>query len=146
MEIVKNVAAIVGCILSIVSQFTLCTKSGRRIIKSQVEKNTQTLQEQNTEQNKKISDLTTKVELMLDKFDGLEEVARQQCRDTIKTIYYKYCNDKKIPLYERKTADYTYKIYTERFHGNSYAALLYSQIVQWEIDTQSYQDLDPTDY
>ena len=63
---------------------------------------------------------------------------RQPCKPR---IYYKYQKDKRIPLYERKTADKTYHIYKTVFHGNSYASLLYKEICKWEIDTISYQDL-----
>lgn len=74
------------------------------------------------------------------KFDGIEEVSMQQCRNTIKNIYYKYYKTKKIPLYERKTVDKTYKIYSEVFHGNSYAALLYKEICKWEIEPSETDD------
>ena len=43
-------------------------------------------------------------------------------------------------MYERKTADNAYKIYTEKFKGNSYAGLLYNEITKWDIDSISYMD------
>ena len=141
MEIVKNIAAIIGCILSIISLITLCTKGGRAFIQSFFRRNTKEIQEENKRQTSDIQQIREILDLILNKFAGLEEVSMQQCRDTIKTIYYKYHKDKRIPLYERKTADRTYQIYTTIFHGNSYAALLYKEICKWEIDTISYQDL-----
>ena len=78
---------------------------------------------------------------MMIKFNALEEVSMQQCRNTIKNIYYEYCITKKIPLYERKTADKTYRIYLEVFHCNSYASLLYDEICKWEIEPPDSQDL-----
>ena len=74
----------------------------------------------------------------------LEEHSKQQCRDTIKDIYYRYYEKKKIPLYERKTADKTYDLYVHKFNGNSYVELLYSEIIKWEIDT-SYLDIEKDD-
>lgn len=141
MEIIKNIAAIAGCILSIISLITLCTKGGRAFIQGFFRRNTKEIQDENKRQTADIQHIKKTLELMLNKFAGLEEVSMQQCRDTIKTIYYKYQKDKRIPLYERKTADRTYYIYTTVFHGNSYAALLYKEICKWEIDTISYQDL-----
>lgn len=141
MEIIKNVAAVIGCILSIISLITLCTKGGRAFIHSFFKRNTKEIQDENERQTSDIQQIKETLDLMLLKFDGLEEVSMQQCRDTIKTIYYKYQKDKHIPLYERKTADKTYHIYTTIFHGNSYASLLYKEICKWEIDTTSYQDL-----
>ena len=141
MEIIKNIAAIVGCILSIISLITLCTKGGRAFIHGFFKRNTKEIQDENERQTSDIQQIKKTLDLMLNKFAGLEEVSMQQCRDTIKTIYYKYHKDKRIPLYERKTADRTYQIYTTIFHGNSYASLLYKEICKWEIDTISYQDL-----
>lgn len=140
MEVVKNIAAIIGCILSIISLITLCTKGGRVAIKQIITNNTKDLYNENKRQTVDIEEIKSKVSEILQKVDSLEEVSKQQCRDTIKTIYYHYCRDKRIPLYERKTADRTYAIYTKEFKGNSYAALLYNEICKWEIDTHTYQD------
>lgn len=141
METIKNIAAIIGCILSTISLITLCTKGGRAFVHGFFKRNTKEIQDENERQTSDIQQIKKTLDLMLSKFAGLEEVSMQQCRDTIKTIYYKYHKDKRIPLYERKTADRTYEIYTTIFHGNSYAALLYKEICKWEIDTISYQDL-----
>lgn len=141
METIKNIAAIIGCILSTISLITLCTKGGRAFVHGFFKRNTKEIQDENERQTSDIQQIKKTLDLMLSKFAGLEEVSMQQCRDTIKTIYYKYHKDKRIPLYERKTADRTYQIYTTIFHGNSYAALLYKEICKWEIDTISYQDL-----
>ena len=141
METIKNIAAIIGCILSTISLITLCTKGGRAFIHGFFKRNTKEIQNENERQTSDIQQIKKTLDLMLSKFAGLEEVSMQQCRDTIKTIYYKYHKDKRIPLYERKTADRTYQIYTTIFHGNSYASLLYKEICKWEIDTISYQDL-----
>ena len=43
METIKNIAAIIGCILSLISLITLCTKGGRAFIKSIFESNTKWL-------------------------------------------------------------------------------------------------------
>ena len=141
METIKNIAAIIGCILSTISLITLCTKGGRAFVHGFFKRNTKEIQDENERQTSDIQQIKKTLDLMLNKFAGLEEVSMQQCRDTIKTIYYKYHKDKRIPLYERKTADRTYQIYTTIFHGNSYASLLYKEICKWEIDTISYQDL-----
>ena len=141
METIKNIAAIIGCILSTISLITLCTKGGRAFVHGFFKRNTKEIQDENARQTSDIQHIKEILNLMLNKFAGLEEVSMQQCRDTIKTIYYKYQKDKRIPLYERKTADKTYHIYKTIFHGNSYASLLYKEICKWEIDTISYQDL-----
>ena len=142
METIKNIAAIVGCILSLISLITLCTKGGRAFIKSIFESNTKELVEENGQQSRDIEEIKETLNGLAADVKNVRAVSIQQCRDVLKNIYYKYQAEKKIPLYERKTADKTFEIYHERFHENTYAALLYGEICKWEIDTISYQDLE----
>jgi hypothetical protein len=141
MEFIKDIAAIVGCIVSIITLLTLTTKHGRNFIIKLFKKHTRELVETNEKQNKAINDINDTLNIILQKLDVLEEASKQECRDVIKNIYYKYYMTKKIPLYERKTADKTYELYTNQLKGNSYATLLYSEICKWEIDTLVDKDL-----
>ena len=141
MEIIKDIAAIVGCIVSIITLLTLTTKGGRNFIIKLFKKHTKDLVETNEKQNKTIERIETNVDAIVDTLDVLREVSKQQCRDIIKNIYYKYCVTKKIPLYERKTADKTYDLYRGQLNGNSYATLLYTEICKWEIEPVTEQDL-----
>lgn len=145
MLLIKDVATIIGCLISVITLLTLMTKGGRAFIKNFFKKNTEELRKQNEVQNSDIASIEERLNLILTKFDAIEEVSKQQCRDTIKNIYYKYHNEKKLPLYERRTADKTYDIYFNKFQGNSYASLLYNEICKWEIDTVSYDDLEEED-
>ena len=149
MEIIKDISAIIGCILSLISLITICTKRGRALIKKWFTVQTRELAAQNERQNEAIARIESTLEKLSERIEKLsastnaiEEEARQQCRNTLKTIYYKYHAKEVIPLYERKTADKTYKIYHEQLHGNSYANLLYAEICKWKIDTISFQDLE----
>ncbi len=148
LEIIKDIAAVIGCLLSLISLITICTKKGRAIVRNFVLKNTEDIQKENQRQAddiEEIKDLISELSVRFDefgeRFDAVEENARQQCRSTIKHIYYKYQASKRIPLYERKTADKTYDIYHNQLHGNSYIALLYEQIAQWEIEKITGADL-----
>lgn len=141
MEVLKDIAAIIGCILSLISLITICTKSGRAVLKGIIKKDTKELYEGTQLGLQKVELLEDKVDKILNKFELIQEVSKQQCRDTIKNIYYKYCKEKTIPLYERKTADYTYDIYTNGFNANSYVALLYSEICKWEIECPTEAEL-----
>lgn len=134
MDIVKDIAAVIGLILSTIALITACTKGGRAFIKRLFARETREIHEENIHQSNEIKNISDDLQLVLKKLDGLEEVSKQQCRDTIKTIYYKYYKIQTIPLYERKTADRTYELYKGLFSGNSYATLLYTEICKWEID------------
>lgn len=133
MEIIKDIAAVVGCIVSIITLLTLTTKGGRNFIIKLFKKHTKELVETNAKQNEAIEEINSGLHTVLEKLDVLEEVSKQECRNIIKNIYYKYQAAKKIPLYERKTADKTYELYHDILKGNSYIVLLYKEIVKWEI-------------
>jgi len=142
MEIIKDIAAVVGCILSVISLVVLCTKGGRAFIVKIFSKNTAEIRKENEQQSKDIKEIKETLEYLKKKVEGFEEVSRQQCRNIIKNIYYSYQKDKKIPLYERKTADAVFNTYSTILNGNSYVTLLYGEICKWEIDTVTYQDLN----
>ena len=142
LELVENIAALLGVILSAITLITLCTKGGRAVFKGIFSRQAKDIIEENKQQEADIKVISGKLDDVLATTSVLRLVAVQQLRDTIKTIYYKYQAEKKIPLYERKTADKTYKIYHEKFKENTYATLLYNEICKWEIDTLTYQDIN----
>ena len=133
MELLKNISTILSIIISVCAVLTLISKGFRNLI-------TRLFKSSNND----IAKIKESVEKISSVISVLEEHSKQQCRDTIKDIYYKYYKKKKIPLYERKTADKTYDLYVHKFNGNSYVELLYSEIIKWEIDT-SYLDIEKDD-
>ena len=142
MEIVKDIAAAIGLILSIISLLTVFTKGGRTFVKNLFKKNTQEINDTNCQQNKDIEE----IKQLLNKFsidmELVKDGTKQQLRNTIKNIYYKYRIEKRIPVYERKTADATYILYSEGFHSNSYISLLYQEICKWTIDDTLDRGID----
>lgn len=142
MELIKDTAAIIGCLLSVISLIAICTKGGRAFIRKIFSENTREIREENSRQSKDIREIKETLDYLTIKVEGFEEVSRQQCRNIIKNIYYSYQKDKKIPLYERKTADAVFETYSKVLHGNSYVTLLYGEICKWEIDTVTFQDLN----
>lgn len=142
MEVIKNIAAVIGCLVSLITLITLCSKGGRTFIKNIFKKNTVELVQENKQQTQDIEEIKTILNELVKDFDAVKEVSIQQCRNTIKNIYYKYEKTKVVPLYERKSADKTYQIYRDKFHENTYAALLYDEICKWDIEVSSYQDLE----
>lgn len=141
MELIKNIAAVVGCIVSIITLLTLTTKGGRNFVIKLFRKHTKELVEMNEQQNQSINTINETLNTILSKLDVLEIVSQNNCRNDIKNIYYKYCKEKKIPLYERRAADKAYDLYYNSLHGNSYALLLYKEICKWEIDSNTDGDL-----
>lgn len=142
MEIVKDIAAAIGLILSIISLLTVFTKGGRTFVKNLFKKNTQEINDINCQQNKDIEE----IKQLLNKFsidmELVKDGTKQQLRNIVKNIYYKYRIEKRIPIYERKTADATYILYSGGFHSNSYISLLYQEICKWDIDEAPDRDID----
>ena len=160
LEIVKNIAAIIGLVLSALALISACTTGGRKAIKMVFTHNTKEIVQHDSAQDAQINELSEEVRQVSDKldslgtrlaaveklcenldfFDGVVEVSRQQCRNTIKKIYYKYYKTGHIPMYERKTADSTFRIYNNILKGNSYASLLYDQICKLQIDPSDIKE------
>lgn len=133
MEIVRNIAAILALVSTAIALIASFTKSGRSLFKKIKLALTSSVIEENKQQSQDIQDIKEMVNSIANRLIAVEEVSKQSCRDAIKDIYYKYCNKKKIPLFERKTADLNWSIYRNYFKGNSYIALLYEEIIKWEI-------------
>ena len=141
MNYINYITALLSCLLSIFAVATIFSKSGRGIIKKLFKKNTKFLKETNDQQNGDIQEIRLTLaslgeqnELLQKQVMNLQESAKQELRNEIKNIYYKYVTERKLPLYERETADVVYKLYSQEFDGNSYASLLYTEICKWEID------------
>ena len=89
MDIVKDIASIFGCLISLITLITLCSKGGRSFIKGLFARNTKELQEENKQQFEDIKEIKETLNQVLLKMGGLEEISMQQCRNIIKNIYYK---------------------------------------------------------
>jgi len=147
METFKNIATVVGCISALIFIIaTINTKFSDWI------KNLFKNKEKEEAQTSKIDTLAEKFDKyiasdeifkqsLLEDLDVQKDFARDQCRNTIKDIFYKFCETKKIPLYELKIATDTFTTYSKKLKGNHYIALLYNEILKWEIDyTHSFEE------
>ena len=148
MQIVKDVASVIGLIISCITLLTLFSTNGKKFLAS-------IFQKYNKEQDNDIQQLKSlleKVDAKLDKHieDDLQiktslgdtvhvliEFTRQQCRDIVKDMFYKYYDTKVLPLYEHKTLIYIEDIYINRLNGNSYASELINEMKTWQIDYKS---------
>ena len=62
------------------------------------------------------------------------DFTREQCRSMIKDMFYKYCDEKKLPLYEYKLLLKLEDFYINRLHGNTFIVGLINKMKTWEID------------
>ena len=172
IEIVKNIAAVLGCIVTLSGILSALFKGVRKFfqkmfskifntygekqevqnLKEYIDKNIKSLQWSIEKLTKSIEDLSAKQEkhfkMYEDKIQNLEnlmdidtEFVRTQCRAIIKNMYYKYCKEEKLPLYEYKTLLKVEELYIIKCHGNSFAGDLIKRMKTWEIDS-SYMVLE----
>lgn len=143
MEVVKNVAAILGAILSAASVITLVSKTVRRSIANFFRKYGKTdvvsddiaeikkLLERHMDEDKEFKKTASATN------DIMAEFMRTQCRTIIKNIFYKYDDTKVLPLYEKKTLMSVEDLYVNKLHGNSFAMLMLDEMSNWTIDYES---------
>ena len=143
MEAVKNIAAILGIILSAASVITLLSKTVRQFILSLFRRYGKTdevsedigeinrLLEQHIKEDKVFKDSVAATN------DIMMEFTRTQCRTIIKNIFYKYNETKILPLYEKKTLMCVEDLYINKTKGNSFARLLLDEMATWTVDYES---------
>ena len=140
MEVVKNVAAVLGIILSSASVIALVSKSARTALTKLVRKYGNAEEAETT-----IGEIKALLERHIaddDKFkSGFQaqseinlEFTKAQCRNLIKNIFYRYEEVRVLPLYEKKTLIMIEDLYINRLKGNSFAELLLDEMRDWEID------------
>ena len=169
IEIVKDIAAVLGCIVTLSGVLSIFSKTIRSFwgkifqvygdkkeieeIKQLVNDNIKSLKEKELQNiNKSIESLTTmitelsrkqdehlrtyeeKMQNVEDLMDIDTEFVRTQCRTIVKNMFYKYCKEEKLPLYEYKLLLKVEDLYVVRCHGNSFAQGLISKMKTWEID------------
>lgn len=143
MEAVKNIAAVLGVILSAASVITLLSKTVRQFILSLFRRYGKT-----DEVSEDICEIKRLLELHIEEDkvfkdsvaatnDIMMEFTRTQCRTIIKNIFYKYNETKILPLYEKKTLMCVEDLYINKTHGNSFAKLLLDEMSTWTVDYES---------
>lgn len=149
MEIVRDLAAVLGLVLTIASVIVLCSKTVKNLLASVFKKygNDNEL----IEIKKTLNDLNENLMNHIEEskvFNGeikenndiSLEFTRTQCRSLIKNMYYKYFDSKTLPLYEYKTLLTLEDLYVNRCNGNSFAQNLILQMKKWEIDIQDQDE------
>lgn len=146
LEVIRNISTALGLISVSFGLVCSISKSVRSWFSNLLSK-----KEHENSQDKTIGGLCDKLDKYIasneefkqkitEDMEVQKDFARDQCRNAIKDIFYKYCDTKKIPLYEFKVAENTFDTYSKKLNGNHYIALLWGEIQKWEIDyTHSFE-------
>lgn len=137
METVKNIAAILGAILSLSAVITLCCKP----IKLYIAK---ALKKYQSEQDDKIKQNTIKATLkrIENKLDATVAYTTEACRGEIKNMFYKYIENKTLPYYEKMHMLHIEDIYVNKLQKNHYTKGLIEEMKTWSVD---YTGVDSQD-
>ena len=137
MEIVKNIAAILGAILSLVAVITLCCKPIKLYIANALKK-------YQSEQDDKVKQNTLKATLkrIENKLDATVAYTTEACRGEIKNMFYKYIGNKTLPYYEKMHMLHIEDIYVNKLQKNHYTKGLIEEMKTWSVD---YTGVDSQD-
>lgn len=140
MEIVKNTAAILGCLSVAIGLILTVSKTVRHWISASFNK-----KQCDAGLKVTVNDLCDRLSTYIKSneefkktiFEDMEmqkDFAKEQCRNIIKDIFYRYCDTKVIPLYEFKVATDAFEFYHDKLHANHYITLIYNEMTTWEKD------------
>lgn len=140
MQLVTNIAAVLGLITSAAAVIVLVSKNARGIMKKVVVKYSHA-----DESSEDIKDIKKMLEKHIKEDEDFREETRKSneimleftkttCRNNIKNIFYKYEDTKVLPLYEKKNLMSIKELYIDKMHCNSFAKLLLEEMDDWEID------------
>lgn len=137
METIKNIAAILGAILSLATVITLCYKPIKLYIASSLKK-------YQSEQDDKIKQNTLKATLkrIENKLDATVAYTTEACRGEIKNMFYKYIENKTLPYYEKMHMLQIEDIYVNKLQKNHYTKGLIEEMKTWSVD---YTGVDSQD-
>ena len=137
METVKNIAAILGAILSLSAVITLCCKPIKLYIANALKK-------YQSEQDDKIKQNTLKATLkrIENKLDATVAYTTEACRGEIKNMFYRYIDNKTLPYYEKMHMLQIEDIYVNKLQKNHYTKGLIEEMKTWSVD---YTGVDSQD-
>ena len=137
METVKNIAAILGAILSLSAVITLCCKPIKLYIANALKK-------YQSEQDDKIKQNTLKATLKTieHKLDATVAYTTEACRGEIKNMFYRYMENKTLPYYEKMHMLQIEDIYVNKLQKNHYTKGLIDEMKTWSVD---YTGVDSQD-
>lgn len=133
IEVVKNVAAVVGCALSCISLLTLVCKPIRKAVIGFI-----TSKSGRTEMEQQIGTIKEMLEAHLeaDREKQIRAAADREAllcllRNSVTRIYYAYLPNKAIPAHEYKNMIFLSEAY-ENLGGNSYVTTIVANMKEWE--------------
>lgn len=136
METIKNIAAILGAILSLSAVITLCCKPIQAYIAKKIIEHDKAQADKISEKTLKatLKRLETKIDEIKKLNDATVKYTTESCRGEIKDIFYRHLKDKTLPLYEYKHMLQIEDVYVNTLHENHYTKGLIDEMKTWSVD------------
>ena len=136
MEIITNIGAVIGVVLSCITLITLLCKPLRNKIAGWIRK---------TSHMEETRAAVDEVRAMMQQLMAAEESKQAMLRlfkesqlsllrDSITDLYFKYLPKKEVPTYERKDMVKLFESY-RKLGGNSYVQTIYEEFMEWPVKT-----------
>lgn len=151
MEIVKNIATVIGCITGCIGLLTVLCRPLRKFLiewvqrtsgKSKVESQLNEIKKILEQQAEDQLAFQAKVEASL---NIALEFTEKQCRSDIKEIFYTYRDVKRLPLYEKKALMDIEELYIKKLNKNHWGKTLLEEMATWDVDPSNGKTLDFSD-
>lgn len=151
MELIRNIATVIGCVTGVIGFVTMLCKPVRKWIiesiqrisgKSKVENQLSEIKGMIEAQSEEQRDFRERVE---NSINITLEFTEAQCRRDIKEIFYKYRNQKLLPMYEKKTLMDIEEFYINKLHKNHWGKTLLEEMATWDVDATNCKILDFAD-
>ena len=134
MEALKFASTLISTVVALMTFITLVSTRFRTKITGFFKERNDRVDEINNTQDERIENIEANLKVISEDNRLVKEFMRQQCRDHIKNVFYRYRNTQVIPYYEWQSMDAAYKIYHDGLKYNHDITCLYEQISKWQID------------
>lgn len=142
MELVKDIAAVLGLVLTAASVLALVSKNMRNALSRLIRKHSKANEVEDdiiktkTMLEAHIQDYETFKQNVRSHDEIMLEYVKTSCRNQIKDIFYRYKETKVLPLYEKKTLMYLEQLYVGALDCNSFAKFMLQEMADWEVDLE----------
>lgn len=136
LELVKDIAAVVGCVSAVAGLITAICKPLRKRLVNFIKRQagSSEITEIKTMLEQKIAEDKERDSEIKEALAITTEFTEKQCRNIIKNIFYHYKDTKTLPLYERKTLMDIEELYIDRMHKNHWGQTLINEMKKWNTD------------
>lgn len=132
LELIKNISSALGLILSASSVVALVSKRAKTTIGNFFKRYGN--DDDISEIKASIKEVQDDIKLIKESNSITVDFTREQCRNMIKDMFYRYCDSKKLPLYEYRLLLLLEDFYIRRLHGNTFVIGMIEKMKTWEID------------